>query len=950
MFILSQPVWLALLIPLGMLWAFWPMPTRLLRMLRAVTLGALVFAMAQPAIKLPDRAGTVVVVADRSDSMPAGASAQEKEAVDLIQRGMGARDQLAVISFGQQTVVERPPQRGEFPGFTAQVGADASNFADALDSALALIPPDAPGRILIVSDGKWTGRDPLAAAARAAGRGIAMDHRLLARPGVNDLAIQSFNTPETVLPGQAYIMTAWVQSPVEQTIEYQLMRGTTVIAAGKKEVPGGRSRLLFRDRATLPGTSQYELTLKSAAADPVPENNVARALVGVRGPKPILVLSQSAESGYAQLLRKGRVDLDARTPAETRWTLEDLSRYSAVVLENVMASQIGSAGMETLAAWVETTGSGLMFTGGRKSYGPGGYFGSPLDRILPVSMEMRKEHRKLQLAIVVALDRSGSMSAPAGGGKKKIDLANIGTVQVLDLLGPTDELGVIAVDSSAHTVVDLAAVDSVRGQRSRILGIESMGGGIFIYEALAAASQMVMKAKAETRHIILFADAADSEEPKQYAALLEKTREAGITVSVIGMGTEADVDANLLKDIAARGGGQIYFSNSPEEFPRIFAQDTFTVARSTFVEDSTPVKVTGGFSTLGGQGDWQPPALGGYNLTYLKPDANLALVTTDEYAAPVVAAWQVGSGRALAFTGEADGKYAGDLAKWPSVGDFHATLARWTAGEQPTLPENMLLTQEVRDGACFVQLHLDPERTNEPFATPPRVKVLHGLPGAPPAKLNLPMQWRSADLLEAVVSIRGRETALNTVEIPGLNPVSLPPVCLLYSPEFAPEQAGRGRVTLEKLSATTSGEARVDLPGIWKSLPSKPQFVDLAVWLVIFALLVYLAEIFERRTGWLGAINKRGIESQTAETQSGQDTPSSPAKKPSALDLIVWHRQHKTKADSERRAPTASSRADLPSGQTSPSAAVGKDAAEPTSQLEALRLARKRAQDRRGKE
>ena len=151
---------------------------------------------------------------------------------------------------------------------------------------------------------------------------------------------------------------------------------------------------------------------------------------------------------------------------ETRWTLEELARYSGVVLENVLASQVGSAGMEMLSAWVESTGSGLMITGGRKSYGPGGYFGSPLDRILPVSMEMRKEHRKLQLAIVVALDRSGSMSAPAGGGKKKIDLANIGTVQVLDLLGPTDELGVIAVDSRAHTMVDLAPVDAVRGQNT----------------------------------------------------------------------------------------------------------------------------------------------------------------------------------------------------------------------------------------------------------------------------------------------------------------------------------------------------------------------------------------------------------------------------------------------------------------------------------------------------
>jgi hypothetical protein len=260
----------------------------------------------------------------------------------------------------------------------------------------------------------------------------------------------------------------------------------------------------------------------------------------------------------------------------------------------------------------------------------------------------------------------------------------------------------------------------------------------------------------------------------------------------------------------------------------------------------------------------------------------------------------------------------------------------------------MLLTQEVRDGACFVQLHLDPERTNEPFATPPRVKVLHGLPGAPPAKLNLPMQWKSADLLEAVVSIRGRETALNTVEIPGLNPVSLPPVCLLYSPEFAPEQAGRGRVTLEKLSATTSGEARVDLPGIWKSLPSKPQFVDLAVWLVIFALLVYLAEIFERRTGWLGARRRRGDESLTEAPESERLLTSSPTKKkPSALDLIVWRRQKSKPAPVG--APSIA-RQDGGEPATPSDARRSEDPSGPTSQLEALRLARKRAQDRRGKE
>src|SRR3954464_6536284 len=132
--------------------------------------------------------------------------------------------------------------------------------------------------------------------------------------------------------------------------------------------------------------------------------------------------------------------------------------------------------METLASWVEGTASGLMMTGGQKSYGPGGYFKSPLDRIMPVSMEMRREHRKMSLAIVVAMDRSGSMAMPAGGGRTKMDLADLGAVQVLDLLSPMDEIGVIAVDSSPHVIVSLNTVEQNLGQRGRILSIDSMGG------------------------------------------------------------------------------------------------------------------------------------------------------------------------------------------------------------------------------------------------------------------------------------------------------------------------------------------------------------------------------------------------------------------------------------------------------------------------------------------
>lgn len=854
-FTFFQPVWLLLLVPLAAAWLAWPLPNRVLNVLRVAVFAFVVLALAQFAIKLPDRAGTVIVLADRSQSMPADSGASEKEIIGLLHKAMGPRDQLGVVSFGRAAIVEQSPERGEFGGFAGPVGPDHSDLNEGIESALSLIPPDGGGRILVLSDGKWTGKDPAAAAARAAGRGVAVDYRLLARPQINDTAIQSFATPQSVSPGQSFIMSAWVQSPANQEIQYQLRRGDEIIASGSKPVSEGLSRLMFRDRASTAGVNEYTLTIQGAKDDPIPENNTARALVGVEGARPILVVSSVGEnSGLVNLLRRGQEDAIGKSPAQCNWSLESLSQYSAMIIENVPAGDIGMDGMETLASWVEGTGSGLAMTGGQKSYGPGGYFKSPLERVMPVSMEMRKEARKLTVAVVVALDRSGSMAMPAGGGREKIDLADLGTAQVLDLLSPMDEFGVFAVDTEAHEIVPFDSVEHNEGYRGKILQIDSEGGGIYIYEALVASAKMISAAKSQTKHIILFSDAADAEQSAHYEDIVGKLRDAGVTVSVVGLGTEHDSDAAMLKDLAKRGGGDCYFSDNPDEIPRIFAQDTFTIARSTFIDQPTPFGMTAGYSLLGMPPGTAPPALGGYNLCYIRPEANLAAVTHDEYKAPVVASWNAGNGRVLCYLGEADGKYSGDFAKWNQAGDFYATLARWVAGKHEPLPDDMLLTQEIRDGECFVQLHLDPARKADPFSNLPQVRILHGVPGAAPAKEIISLQWQNADMLEADIPIEGSETVLNTVEIAGQQPVTLPPACLPYSPEFAPDQPGRGVAALAQIATTTGGKERIEIPKIWNELPVRSRYVELAPWLLVAGAVLFLLEIFERRAGWISKI------------------------------------------------------------------------------------------------
>ncbi len=852
MVVLLHPIWLFLLIPLVLsLWR-WPLPSRLLLGLRGAAVALALLALCGLALRLPSRDGTVVVVADRSLSMPPGSEASQKEAIELIQGAMGRDDRLAVVAFGQSAQVERAPDVGTFPGFAHEVGGDGSNLAEALQTALSLVPPDAPGKVFVLSDGRWTGSDPAGVVARAAARGVAIDYRSLQRSAANDLAIARIDAPPVVAPGEAFLVTAWVQSPVAQSVSLKLRRGDQVLSSGEQQLTSGLNRLTFRDRATEGGTHSYTLEVRASGDDPVPENNRARVLVGVHGPRPILhVHTAKGSSGLAKLLRAGKLNIREASPQACDWSLEELSKYSCVLLENVPADKIAGAGMETLATWVRDTGAGLMMTGGQRSYGPGGYYKSPLEPIMPVSMELRNEHRKLSVAIVVALDRSGSMAIPVGGGRCKMDLANRGAVEVLDLLGPMDEFGCIAIDSAPHVIAPLASVKDKDPVRNDILRIESMGGGIFIFEALKAAAEMVQSARAATKHIILFADANDSEEPGDYKTLVAKCREAGITVSVIGLGTERDQDAELLKDIAKRGDGRIFFSDKPEELPRLFAQDTFVVARNTFLDEPVRVKATAALEALTGRGFDIDRPIGGYNLCYLRPTATLGVVTEDEYKAPVVAAWQAGTGRVLCYTGEADGKYAGSLTGWPDVGHYFTSLARWAAGQSGNLPKNMLLTQEVRNGVGLVQLHLDPERKGEAFTALPRLTVLTARPGEVPQSKKTNLRWAGPDTLAAEVPLSGSETALATVEVPGADPVALPPVCLPYSPEFQPPEAGRGLSALERMARATGGKERVDLPGIWKELPRRPRLVPVAPWLLAVAVVLLLLEVLERRTSLL---------------------------------------------------------------------------------------------------
>ena len=522
---LRYPLALLLVVPaLLVAWRAWAAGAREkpVLALRALAILALVAALAGPVHVRSDSGVDVVFLVDRSRSMPDDAEARALELIALAEDDRPPGCRLGVIGFGGEARVESPPTAsGRFSAFGSQVDPDASNLSEAIRTALAATDPDRALRLVLVTDGKPTGTSPLAAIPEAIERQVPIDARYLARPADDAVSIVALDVPGQVDEGGPVLVSGWVRAERAGTYGYRLKRGGRVVEEGSLDLAPGTRRLSFRDVLPEgPGIHGYQLELL-APGDSTPENNVARGVVRAVAPGRVLHVRVGERPGHlGEALAAPGVEVDSIAPADFPRSLEGLDPYRLVVLENVSVQDLGAPALGRIRAHVERFGGGLLVTGGKRSFGLGGYYLSALDEILPVSMELRTERRKVRMAIAMVLDRSGSMMAPAGQGLVKMDLANRGAVEAMSLLGPSDEVAVIAVDSAARLIVPMTSLDELDQIAKKTLSINSQGGGIYVYQGLFAAGNVLTASTAQTRHVILFADAADAEEPGDYVNLL----------------------------------------------------------------------------------------------------------------------------------------------------------------------------------------------------------------------------------------------------------------------------------------------------------------------------------------------------------------------------------------------------------------------------------------------
>jgi uncharacterized membrane protein len=928
--ILAAPQALLLLFPLGL---FLFLTARIAgppMWLRVAIVSLLTLALARPELRLRSAGSDVVVIVDRSRSMPPRNEASAEELIKLLEPQRRPGDRLGVISFGRAPRVELALSAdGRFPGFTAAIDGEASNLSAALDAAGELIPAERAGRVLVLSDGRATGLDARAAARRLTARGIPVDVRYFGREDAAvDVAVTSLVVPPSVAAQEPFLLTATLKATAPAKTTLTLMRNGKPIARVQRELQVGATVLTFRDLVDAPGLAGYELRAE-AADDGVVENDFGRAVVRVEGPPRVLLITDKPGGTLARALKDANLAVQVTAPRPL--TMQDLEGVGAVVLEDVEAGRLSENGLHVLAQFVKEAGGGLVMTGGKHSFGEGGYRKSAVEDLLPVSLEMREEQRKAAIALAIIMDCSCSMGARVPDGRTKMELAAEGVVGALQLLNPRDEASVDMVDTETHTIFDMSPVAAGLPLDKVARGF-SGGGGIYVGVGLRTARKQILSSEKETRHVILFSDAADSEEPDDYQRTISELVGQNVTVSVIGMGTRADPDAKLLEEVARRGNGRIYFAEDVTSLPRIFSQETIAVARSTFVEDAADTKLGPDLAQLGKMPTAETPRIGGYNLTYLKPQASVGLRTTDGNEAPVAAFWPRGAGRVVALTAEVDGSYTGQLRTWAGERALLTQMVRWTMPPL-ALQVDAVARASLTGNDLHVTLDFDPNAP--PPAGTPTLVLLAGDGKSKP--LELPMRWEDEDRVGAHFVLPGSGTWHPVVRL-GDRIFRAAPVTLPWAPEFEPAPASEGKALLTSVAKAGGGLERIAMVGLFKEAVESEAAVALAPFLLAVCVAMLVAEVFVRRFLSGPRLRKRKVAAKPAQL---------PFVRPSAPGFVA-------PSGATSLAPAPPSTANPSATQTveSPAAAAQPEPpAEPPkpTMKDALSAARDRAKKRTGR-
>ncbi|OLN31174.1 VWA domain-containing protein [Desulfosporosinus metallidurans] len=804
---------------------------------RLVLVTLLVLSLAGMQLNFRHSEKSVVYVADRSASL----QEKDKEISEWISKSLAslpATMGAGVVSLGKRPMVEYPVEtHPDFKGLQGVLDPNYTDLATGLRLARSLMPEEQGKHIVLLTDGKQNRGNALEQAKLLNQQGIRTDVLPIVPSSGPEVLVKTVDLPSRLKEGEFFDLKATLESTVSTSGTVRIMVDNKVLREEEIKIEKGISRLVWGMNAEKAGLHTYKVEVISAK-DTHKENNMAQAITQVEGVPRILVVEGTQGDSKALGTALASVNFKVETVASESMpkTLTGLAQYSSVVLVNVPATDLPDATMQALENFVRDLGRGLVMVGGENSFGPGGYFKTPVEKALPVNMEITGKAELPSVGLNLLIDKSGSM-CHTQNNVTKMDMAKEAALRATEILDTKDQLGVITFDSEYKWVVKTAPLINKKSVQEQIGSIEP-SGGTNMYPSLEAAYKALKEAKVKVKHIILLSDGV-SKYGGDYDHLLKQMEADNVTLSVVAVGS--DSDTSLLKYLAQEGHGRYYFTNQIDTIPKIFAKETMMVTRSYFVQEPfTPVVTasTGMLPTVN-----ELPQLLGYVATTPKDTAEVVL--TSHEGDPVLARWHYGLGRTVAWTSDSKGRWAEHWVNWPAFPQFWGKVMSWTLPEENVNGLNVTTTRDGGLGRISVDMPVERGK-----AADLQAKVIDPngsssdlmIPAISPGQyqVDFPMEQPGAYMIQVVEKEGDKIVHQQTTGL-----------VQSYSPEFL-LQADQLKF-LEQLASAGGGQVldptqfdsigKLKAPEAVGKIPLWPKFL-------MFAVLLLPIDIASRRFNW----------------------------------------------------------------------------------------------------
>jgi Mg-chelatase subunit ChlD len=702
--------WFLLLVPIvvgGGLLLGRQRKSRLLALMRTATLVLLVFTLTGPMLVQGARNTTTVFVVDRSESIQPGSAEAANAWITEALSQAGTGDDAAIVTFGAEPDLAAAPTSANEIGDgwldTASQG-EATDLSSALSLARSL-PVGDNRRIVVLSDGEETIGTALEQADQAQQDGVVIDVVPLSGIDTGDMRVERLGGPETTWQGEDIPLLLQVGAGGGGSATVELLLDGVVIGTSPVTLQPGSTIVQLSVPAPTPGFHAIEVRVQgSSDIDRIPLNNSGYLGVIVRDQPQVLLVAPvgSDPARLQQAFEAEGAKVTVVAPDDVPFRTSDLAGYDAVVLNNVPAWNLSNEQQSTIVAHTQS-GNGLTVIGGSASYGPGSYAGTPLEAAMPVTVKVVDGQQRPSVAVLIIMDKSGSMSYdPQAGSTSKIDLAKNGVVTAASALAPGDQLGVIAFNDEPIWALPMMTITG-QGDLGKVedsLAALSADGGTELYPALQVGYDHLRNVDADVRHIILLSDGKSRSGTREtYARLVSDLGGDNITLSTVALGTDADLD--LLEFLATTGSGRYHYANSPEEIPQITFEEaqnagSQSVLRGAFgpvQNQASPILNNIDVSAM--------PAIDGYNFAEGRAEAQVDLVS--DRGDPLLAKWQLGLGRVVAWTADDGSDYANEWSTWGQYDQFWGSTMRWTLPD----PTNQAITATMERTGTGARIEVD---------------------------------------------------------------------------------------------------------------------------------------------------------------------------------------------------------------------------------------------------